>query len=330
MLKIGIIGSGFGLYGLLPAFNSLRGCQVVSICGKKTERLVDYCRKIGLEKIYSNWKLMLESEKLDAVALAVIPTVQYEIAKVAIKMGMNIFAEKPLAANLQQANELLTLAQKKKIKHTIDFLYPEIPEWKKVKQLINKKVLGKLKQLYVNWDFPIPGIKNNRPSWKSDIKMGGGALSYYFSHSLYYLEYYCGEILYFKSNLLDNKKGEEVGTDIILKFKNGISGYAHLSCDAKGLNRHHLIFQLEKGAIILENENNTVTDFSIKIYVEGKVKKISLPKEKIENSEDERVRIVKKLASRFINCCIKKRSMTPSFKEGVRVQWLIEQIRLQS
>lgn len=330
MLKVGIIGSGFGLYGLLPAFNSLKNCQVVSICGKRSPRLVNYCQKIGLKKIYTDWKLMLKNEQLNVLALAVTPNAQYEIAKFAIKKDINIFAEKPLAANLQQANELLTLAQKKKIKHTIDFLYPEIEQWKKVKQLINKKVLGKLKQLYVNWDFPVPGIKNNRPSWKSDVKMGGGALSYYFSHSLYYLEYFAGEILSFKNNLLYNKEGGEVGADIILKLNNGISGYAHLSCDAKGLNRHHLMFQLEKGAIILENENNTVTDFSIKIYVEGKVKKISLPKEKIENSEDERVRIVKKLASRFINCCIKKRSMTPSFKEGVRVQWLIEQIRLQS
>ena len=53
---MGIIGSGFGLYGLLPAFNSIKKCQVVSMCGKKTDRLVNYCKGIGLNNIYTDWK----------------------------------------------------------------------------------------------------------------------------------------------------------------------------------------------------------------------------------------------------------------------------------
>ena len=329
MLKVGIIGSGFGLYGLLPAFKSLKNCKVVSICGKKTGRLTTYCKKIGLNKIYTDWKLMLKKEQLDILALAVTPNAQYEIAKFAIKAGINIFAEKPLAANYAQAKELLKLAESKKIKHTIDFLYPEIEQWKKVKSLIDSKALGKLKYLLINWDFPTPGIKNKRPSWKSDIKMGGGALSYYFSHSLYYIEYFCGKILSFKSDLSYNKE-EEIGADIILKFENGISGYIHLNCNAPSLNRHHLMFQFEKGAIILENENNTVTDFVIKIYTGEKVEELSLAEEIIEKDEDERVRIVRKLANRFINSCIGGKSIIPSFTEGVRVQWLIKQIRLNS
>ncbi len=327
MLKVGIIGSGFGLYGLLPAFNSLNSCQVVSICGKKTERLLNYCRKIGLEKIYTDWKLMLKKEQLDVLASAVIPDAQYEIAIFAIKTGINIFAEKPLAANFKQAKELLKLAKKKKVKHTIDFLYPEIEQWKKVKSLIDSKSSGNLKYLYVNWDFPIPGIKINRPNWKSDISQGGGALAYYFSHALYYLEYYCGEILSFKSNLLYNKD-EEVGADIIFKFKNGISGYAHLSCNGV-LNRHHLMFQCEKGTIVLENINDTVTDFIIKIHSDTEVKQIYLPENKIRENEDERVRIVRKLADRFIKSCIQRKPIVPSFKEGVRVQELIEKVRAQ-
>ena len=84
ILRIGIIGSGFGLYGLLPAFNGLDNCRVVCICGKKTDRLANYCQSIGLKKIYSDWRDMLDNEELDAVAVAVIPAVQYEIAKVAI------------------------------------------------------------------------------------------------------------------------------------------------------------------------------------------------------------------------------------------------------
>src|SRR3989344_5754522 len=151
MIKVGIIGSGFGLYGLLPAFNSTPGCIVTSICGKKTERLVNYSEKIGLKKIYTNWKVMLNNEKLQIVALAVPPNVQYKISKAAIKKGLHIFAEKPLTPKLKQAKELLFLAEKKKIAHAVDFIFPEIEAWKKVKKMLDKKIYGKLIEIRLNW-----------------------------------------------------------------------------------------------------------------------------------------------------------------------------------
>ena len=80
--KIAIVGSGFGMYGLLPAFSDIKGCKVVSICGKNSERMLDYCKKLNLNQ-YTNWKEMLQKEKPDAVAIAVIPKHQYTIAKYA-------------------------------------------------------------------------------------------------------------------------------------------------------------------------------------------------------------------------------------------------------
>lgn len=332
MIKIGIVGSGFGLYGLLPAFNSTKGCKVISICGKKSERLLSYCESIGLQKIYTDWQEMLDKEKLDAVAIAVTPNAQYEIAKVAIGKGLHIFAEKPLSANYKQAKELQNLALKWKIISAVDFIFPEIEEWKKVKQLLETKKYGKLKHISANWDFLSYDIKNKLRSWKTDVSQGGGALSFYFSHSLYYLEYFAGKILKFKGKLSYSKEslnGGDVGVDLELEFENEISGTAHLSCNARDLNEHQLKFICEKGRIILRNENSFTSNFSIKISKGGK-EKIILSEEKNTNDEDERVRVVKKIAKRFIEAINRKKKFVPSFKEGVRVQDLIEKIRINT
>lgn len=332
MLKIGIVGSGFGLYGLLPAFNSTPGCKVVAICGTKKERLLNYCKKIGLKKIYTDWQEMLDKERLDAIAIAVAPITQYQIAKAAIEKGLHIFAEKPLAASHKQAKELQTLATKKKIIHAVDFIFPEIEEWKTVKEVLDKKTFGKLKQIYLNWDFLSYDIKNKLSSWKTDTSEGGGALSLYFSHSLYYLEYYAGKILSFKSQLFYSKEsinGGEVGIDLLLKFTNNITGHAHLCCNTPGLNRHQLIFVCERGTIVLENENSITSNFIIKIYTSEEVKQLSTSKEKNrKENEDERVKIIKKLTARFIDSIVHKKEVIPSFNEGVRVQGLIEKIRV--
>lgn len=329
MLRIAIVGSGFGLYGQLPAFNSIKGCRVVAICGRKTERLLNYCESIGLKKIYTNWEKMLNEEKLDAIAIAVHPSMQYEIARRAIENGISVFAEKPLATNFAQAEELLKLAKRKKITHAIDFLFPEIDVWQRAKQLLDNKALGKLKHISVSWDFLSFHIKNNATSWKTDVNEGGGALSFYFSHTLHYLEYFAGEISDIKSNFSYSKESmgkEEVGIDLLLKFKNRISGDAHLSCNSKNLNRHRLSFECEEGKIILENRGYFVNSFILTIC-EGDENKSFKSNDKTINNEDERVMIVRRLASRFVKACARDEQMAPSFREGLRVQELIEKIR---
>ena len=109
--KVAIIGSGFGTYGLLPAFNGIKECDVVSICGKNSEIMSNYCKKFGLNK-YADWKQMLLQEKPDAVVIAVIPSRQYEIARYALENDIAVFAEKPLTTSVDTALELNKLAEK--------------------------------------------------------------------------------------------------------------------------------------------------------------------------------------------------------------------------
>lgn len=330
MLKIGIVGSGFGLYGLLPAFNSTPRCKVISISGKNTPRLLNYCRSIGLKKIYSDWQEMLDKEKLDAIAIAVTPNAQYEIARAAIEKGLHVFAEKPLAKTYSQAKELFILAEKKKIKHVVDFIFPEIEEWKKVKQILDKKKYGRLTHILVTWDFLSYDIKNKLKSWKTNVSEGGGALSFYFCHTLYYLGYFAGEILNLKGLLSYSREslnGGEVGIDLLVNFKNGVHGNAHLDCNSKGLNRHQLTFQCERATIVLENHKSLTENFTIEISIFDKTKKLRSVKTDVKTNEDERVVLLRNLAERFIKSIINNERVIPSFAEGARVQALIEKIR---
>ena len=74
--------------------------------------MLNYCQKLGLNR-YIDWKEMLQREKPDAVAIAVVPKHQYEIAKYALENGMAVFAEKPLTTSFNTALELNKLAKKK-------------------------------------------------------------------------------------------------------------------------------------------------------------------------------------------------------------------------
>ena len=312
-MNIGIVGSGFGSVGLLPAFKSVKGCKVVSVCTNR-----------------SQWPALLERADLDAVAIAVPPQAQYRIAKAAIKKGLHVFAEKPLTATSAQARELCVLARKKNITHGIDFIFPEIAEWKKVKSLLDSKKFGKLIHVSVQWKWQSRDSRLKKWSWRTKIKEGGGALSFYFSHGLYYLEHFAGKIidaevlfLYAKGNPYDG----ESGFDLNLKFKKGITGSICLSSDSRGQARHTLVFTCECGVIVLENKGAVVDNFIVKTYSAAGEKRVRVPKDKQLKKEDERVKIVRILAKRFVRACMRRQQMVPSFAEGLRIQELIDRIR---
>jgi predicted dehydrogenase len=273
---------------------------------------------------------MLEREQLDAIAIAVTPDAQYEIAKTAIGQGLHVFAEKPLAADVEQARELVALATRAQIVHGLDFIFPEINAWKLTKELIDTQAFGPLQHLEVNWDFLSYNLKNNLTSWKTRVTEGGGALAFFFSHGLHYLEHFGGQIEDIRASLQQFTIGQEpseVGADLELKFVNRITGTAHINSNNRERTRHQLIFTCADGRLTLENSNRVVDGFTLTVTTPDGTRQLAVVPEIELPGEDERAKIVRKLASRFVTACKNRTLMSPSFHDGLRVHELIEIIR---
>lgn len=336
-MRLGIIGSGFGLYGILPAFHELKGCEIVAFCGEQTERLHNWMKKLTLQDsihLYQDWRSLLSKESIDALAVAVPPQIQFEILSLAISEGIHIFAEKPLAANEAQAIDLLNLAERFQITHGIDFLFPEIDVWQEAKENLDKKRWGEVREVAVNWEFHSHNLKHNLASWKSDVTMGGGALAFYGSHILHYLEYFLGPIAELDCRFAHMPKhicNGEVTFDLTLEFQKGATGKVHLCSNVPGKIHHQLLFICERGTLCLTNQNSVIEDFVLTAVDWNGDKEEIFSCDRTPNKHqdnDERVICVRKLAARFVEAVASKKSMNPSFKEGARVQTLIEHARL--
>ena len=334
--KVAIVGSGFGMYGLLPAFSRIKECKVVSICGKNSEMMSNYCKKLGLNR-YTDWRKMLQKEKPDAVAIAVIPSHQYEIARYALENGMAVFAEKPLTTSFDTSLELNKLAKKKRMPNMLDFLFPEIPEWHAAKKAIENGLIGEILKVNVDWTFLSYDLMNHIKSWKTDVKQGGGALSFYFSHVFYYLEYFLGRIKNIECNFSSSEKSlnkGETGIDMTISFENGCVGNAHMDISNADQQKHKVEFHAEGKTIILQNFNsNFVDNFELILNTSKGIEKIKpdmLLDSSYDESEDPRVKVIKPIAERFINWCNTGNTAKPDFEDGLRVQELIKMARISN
>jgi len=329
-ISICIIGSGFGMYGLLPAFSKIENCNVKSICGKDSKRMEKYCKKYDIKR-YGDWKEMLQKEKPDAVAIAVIPYHQYKIAKYSLENNIAVFAEKPLTTSVEASLELNKLAKKKELPNMIDFEFTEIPEWERAKQILENEKIGKISDISVNWTFLSYDLKNEIKSWKTDIEQGGGALSLVFSHTFYYLEYFLGEIKDLQCNFSSSEKSlnnGETTINMIISFRNGCKGNIHVDISDSEQPKHIIEFHGTNGKLILQNQSNSIVDnFELILHTTNGPQKIESDKSMLisnEDSEDPRVKIVSYLAEKFIKWCNTGVSVKPDFQDGARVQELIE------
>jgi predicted dehydrogenase len=329
-VRLAVVGSGFGLYGLLPAFQQIPECVITGICGKSSERMVNYCRKTSVPRIFQDWRELIEESKPDAIAVAVVPKYQYEVIIYALQRGISVFAEKPLAIDLEQAEQLLMYAKKSGLPNMIDFIFPEIPEWKDAKKLLKENAIGKIIHVNVNWSFLSYDIKNSLHTWKSNPDEGGGALAYYFSHVFYNLEFFLGKIQTLHCNLnyspISLGKGEAV-VSLIVRWESGCTGNVVLNCGSVGLNRHVWEFQGQKGDLVLQNTMRSIgIGFElIHYHSNGERSIITSPKlEPLLAEEDERVPLVKSLGKRFIAWQQGGGPSKPDFEDAFRVQQLIK------
>jgi len=84
------------------------------------------------------------SLKIDAVAIVTPVWTHYQLAKLALEHGKHVFVEKPFTSNTAQAEDLISLAQKKNLKIMVDHTFLFTGAVKKISQLLDEGTLGKL------------------------------------------------------------------------------------------------------------------------------------------------------------------------------------------
>ncbi len=171
-----IFGSGFGLYGYLPAIYSSSKKIFLNDKYKKVffkrKELSKFKKKIVW---YSNFSKIQNS--INYAVIAKRPNDQTLILKKVLskkKRIKHVFLEKPINVNPKKSFETIKLLTNKKINYSFGFLFDYL-NWYKI--LKNKNI--KKKRIEIIWHIK-KNKKNNE--WKYNDKIGGGILRYYGIH----------------------------------------------------------------------------------------------------------------------------------------------------
>ena len=195
MIGVGIVGCNYGRTVLLPAFRTDPRCEVVALAGSDGARTAELARAAEVARGFGDWRALIEDRAVTAVAVAVPPDLQPEVARHALELGKPVFVEKPLAADLTAARGMVEAARRSGQPTIIDFNFPELPSWRRAKEILDSGALGRLRHVVVTWNVENQATRLRLKSWKTRAgEGGGGLLGNFVSHCFYYLEWFLGPI----------------------------------------------------------------------------------------------------------------------------------------
>ncbi len=191
MQKVAIVGCGFmgrmhaNVYGLLD------NAQLVAFVDRKPEKREKYSVDFNAPAYTTLHELFENHPDLDAVDIC-LPTFEHKDAAIAVALAKkHIFCEKPMAMNVDEAEEMISVCEKEGVRLMIGHCIRFWPEYALLKKMVDEGTLGKLLSINLTryGEFPSWSTDN----WLADeSKSGGGVLDMHI-HDTDYIHYLLGE-----------------------------------------------------------------------------------------------------------------------------------------
>lgn len=113
MVKIGVVGVGHLGQFHVKKFLGIPDCEFIGVHDKNAVRAAEISAALNV-KAFPTYEELLDN--IEAIDIAATTTYHYELAKAALLKGKHVFLEKPITSDLVQAEELLKIAEEKKLK----------------------------------------------------------------------------------------------------------------------------------------------------------------------------------------------------------------------
>ena len=143
-LRVGVIGYGYWGPNVVRSLQSLENCRVAAICDRNPSALQRAAKLHSDAELTSDTLALLTCSQMDAIAVVTPVSTHFELVRTALQNGKHVFVEKPFTSTAEQAEELIELAARKRLKIMVDHTFLFTGAVRKIQQLVDDGTLGDL------------------------------------------------------------------------------------------------------------------------------------------------------------------------------------------
>ncbi len=228
-MKYALIGCGRIAVNHVKAVQN-NHLEFTAACDTESSQIDKLLEKSGIEdtsaiKRYTDYKKMIQENKLELVAIATESGSHAKIALDCIDQGIHCIIEKPIAMSLSEADEIVRLSEKKGVKVSACHQNRFNLAVQEMRRALEAGRFGKLSHgsIHVRWNRNADYY--TQAPWRGKWATDGGALMNQCIHGIDLLRWMMGDEIeevygQTRQQFHDYLEAEDVGMAVV-KFKNG-------------------------------------------------------------------------------------------------------------
>jgi predicted dehydrogenase len=317
----------------LAALAKHPAAEIRAVCDPVEERAREMAQAFGVPAIYADYEAMLATENLDGVCIATPNHLHAPMIRAALRRGLHVMCEKPLALDAAEARDLLAEARESGLTHATNFSNRPNPAVHYVQERLAAGVLGRLYEVHLTYLQDWLSDPAAPYTWRnSRLESGSGALGDIASHMLDLGRLFVGEVAAVSAHLgvvtpervrPDGTVGRVDADDLAyahLRYAGGTHGLVRVSrvargrCDLKRVElygeRASLVLEMDRGLNrVLRADEPTAWrgDGFYEVF-----------------ASDPAVRTWGGNVLAWVDASLARQQMRPSFEDGLRCQEILD------
>ena len=249
-MKMAILGAGSIARQMAFTISKMENVDTYAVAARDFERAEKFAKEFGFEKAYGSYEEMLNDENVDLVYIATPHSHHYEHSIMCLNHGKHVLCEKAFTASAKQAEEVLKLAESKKLLITEAIWTRYMPMAKTLNEVIESGIIGEVTSLNTNLGYTIKDIPR-----MIEPKLAGGALLDLGVYTINFASMIFGDkIKSISSTAIKTQSGVDAQNSITLCYEDG--KMAILNSTMLAVTDRQGVINGDKGYIVVENINN--------------------------------------------------------------------------
>jgi len=340
-IGVAVVGTGFGQKVHIPGLQAHHRTQVVAIYHRDRDKATAIAQSHNIPYACQSIAEVVSLPEVQAVSIATPPFLHYEMAKSVLQAGKHLLLEKPTTLAVTEAQELHQLAQANRAVSALDFEFRFVPAWQRFAELLSEGYVGNKRFVKIDWLVSSRADASRPWNWYSQKEKGGGALGALASHTFDYVSWLFGSVQRLFAHLNtaislrpDNTgKMKPVDADdtclLILELADGTPCNVCISASTFQGRGHWIEVYGDRGTLVLgsDNQKDYVHGFRLWAAPVGEsLTEIEIPQrlDFPRTYPDGRIAPFIRVVDRWVQGIDVGESLTPSLKEGVYSQLLMD------
>jgi predicted dehydrogenase len=257
MITVAVVGAGYWGPNLIRNFAACPAARLVAVCDRDEARLKKVCAPYPAVEQVRDFDSLLARPDIDALAIATPVNTHAPMGLAALAAGKHLLIEKPLAASVRDAQELVNRAREKHLTLMVDHTFIYGPPVRRMKELLDSGDIGEL--------YYLDSVRINLGLFQHDVNVVWDLAP----HDLSIMDYLVGRLprslSAFGTCHADNHREIEDVAHLNLDFGDGLMASFHVNWLSPVKIRHFIVGGSKKSIVY----NDLEPAEKLKVYDRG-------------------------------------------------------------